>query len=120
MITSMRDRGRYSRWALAGAALALLTTANYVIVGSQVLRGEVIHFLAVLPRPIAEPLGFAWLLAGPASIVLGMLARREIRRQPWLRGDRLAQIVVIAGWLLTVVTLLIIALAALTLWLNVG
>ena len=115
----MRDRDRYSRWALAGAALVLIGTVDYAVMASKLLRGEVIRPPLVLPPgfgPFAgafeELLGLAWILAGPACIALGLLARRELKRRPVMRGKLMAQVVIAAGSLATVSTLLIIAIAA--------
>jgi hypothetical protein len=114
----MRDRGRYSRWALAGAALAALGAVDFVIVALAGFRGSSI--LSLIPALFAGAsetlIGLGWLAGGPTCIVLGKLALRQIKRRPWLRGELLAQIVVMVGWMATLVVIFFVACATVVVW----
>ena len=110
---SMANRDRVSRWALAGALVALIGVDDYV---------DAAHVYQQFGIP-SEFAGWAFfqscLAAGPACILLGKLALRDIRRHPGLRGELLAQLVVIAGWLGLLGTIVPIAWIATVLYLGV-
>ena len=118
----MANRDRYSRWALVGAAVAMLGVDDYVVLG---LAGpgvllDVAHVYQGfgVPSQIAEwAIVLSCIAGGPACIMLGKLALRGIRLHPGLRGTLLAQLVVLVRCLGLVGTMAAIGWLAAVLYL---
>lgn len=120
----MASRDRFSRWAMAGGIAALIGVADYIVLALNGSRTLVA--MANVYQQFGIPSEFAGcaillscLAGGPACILLGKLALRDIRLHPGLRGELLAQLVVIAGWLGLLGTILAIAWIAAVLYLGV-
>lgn len=112
---------RYSRWALAAAALALFGLANL----AAIIAGWLDFISGLQSR--AMVLGFSReaveigvvlgaVLFGPFFIAAGKFALREVRRDSRLRGALMARSVVMFGWIFTVGTVSLIGAAAIAAW----
>lgn len=103
---SMANRDRSSRWAVAGAILVLIGAGDYVALAMT--GGRVLFDAAQVYAKFGFPSGFSeacilfsCVATGPACISLGTLGLRDIRLHPGLRGELLAQLTVIVGWIVT-------------------
>jgi hypothetical protein len=123
----MANRDRYSWWAVAAGVVAAFGVVNYVMIARAGLRtffdAAEMYRRPGIPEGIAGcGVILAYLAGGPACIFLGWMARRDIRRHPGLRGELMAHIAVIWGWMATVVTriFLIVTAAAVYIGLHAG
>lgn len=117
----MHNRRRYSRWAVAAAALGLFGLANYaaVIAGwldfmsrlqSQAMR------MGVSRHAVEFGVVLSAVLFGPFYVVAGNFALCQVRADSRLRGALLARSVVMFGWVFTIGTVSLIGAAAIAAW----
>jgi hypothetical protein len=105
----IQDRGRYSRWAIAAGAAAAIALGDFVffttapggLARSAVAPGIAtpFNFGTAINSALSFGIVVAMIATGPACVVLGKIAQRDLRRHPHLRGKTLADLVAMFGWL---------------------
>lgn len=109
----MSARIRYSRWALLAGIAAVLFATNCLLIFTldywPILRW--VH--RNIPNPnLGEGLLFTTALGwAPVSLLLSSLARRQLGRNPDLRGKWIARIAVVVGTLGTAGFVFVIVVA---------
>src|SRR5437879_2072345 len=95
-VPMIRDRGRYSRWAIAASAAAALSFADFVTISLYGISSTNRLFASQLTQ---AGIAIGVIASGPTALVLAKIAIWEINHQPYLRGRLLAECVVVFGWI---------------------